>query len=313
MRANGLSDVLSLKPTDTSGRRPDKQRSVVAPSPWLRRHCSGLRMGMTVYGHHCCDLQVSMPGMMDTVLNLGLNDAVVAGLARKAGERFAWDSYRRFLDMYASVVMGIEHRHFEHILTSLKVPLSCSLPSFIVSPPHGHVVLFSVAEHALLVFAPCFVCCTTLVPDTSLLASWRFLWTLVRSRYSPSIFHSLALFPGCCAQQTETFVDHQPTTACGHRLRRTSQQTPISQPLLSKPLSSATKRCTQKMVSLSQTIPESSCAPPSLPCLSRGSRNERYFTGVSTGLTTWPVLLSTCRCEQRSVGSTAHVVFLVIG
>ena len=45
-----------------------------------------------------------MPGMMDTVLNLGLNDEVVTGLAAKSGERFAYDSYRRFLDMFGDVV-----------------------------------------------------------------------------------------------------------------------------------------------------------------------------------------------------------------
>lgn len=45
-----------------------------------------------------------MPGMMDTVLNLGLNDEVVVGLATKSGERFAYDSYRRFLDMFGDVV-----------------------------------------------------------------------------------------------------------------------------------------------------------------------------------------------------------------
>lgn len=63
---------------------------------------------------------VSMPGMMDTVLNLGMNDAVVAGLGRKAGERFAWDSYRRFLDMFGGVVMGISHSLFEHELEVVK-------------------------------------------------------------------------------------------------------------------------------------------------------------------------------------------------
>lgn len=47
-----------------------------------------------------------MPGMMDTILNLGLNDEVVAGLAAKCGERFAYDSYRRFLDMFGDVVSG---------------------------------------------------------------------------------------------------------------------------------------------------------------------------------------------------------------
>src|SRR5271167_3100902 len=53
--------------------------------------------------------RVSMPGMMDTVLNLGLNDATVAGLAAAAGDaRFAWDSYRRFIQMYSSVVLGVD-------------------------------------------------------------------------------------------------------------------------------------------------------------------------------------------------------------
>ena len=57
----------------------------------------------------------SMPGMMDTVLNLGLNDASVAGArASKTGnERFAWDSYRRFVQMYGNVVMGVEGARFE--------------------------------------------------------------------------------------------------------------------------------------------------------------------------------------------------------
>ncbi|WOL03197.1 pyruvate, phosphate dikinase 2-like [Canna indica] len=64
---------------------------------------------------------VSMPGMMDTVLNLGLNDEVVAGLALKSGERFAYDSYRRFLDMFGNVVMGIPHQLFEEKLEQLKV------------------------------------------------------------------------------------------------------------------------------------------------------------------------------------------------
>ncbi|THU62602.1 hypothetical protein C4D60_Mb01t06840 [Musa balbisiana] len=63
---------------------------------------------------------VSMPGMMDTVLNLGLNDEVVAGLALKSGERFAYDSYRRFLDMFGNVVMGIPHSLFEEKLEALK-------------------------------------------------------------------------------------------------------------------------------------------------------------------------------------------------
>ena len=61
--------------------------------------------------------RVSMPGMMDTVLNLGLNDATVEGLATTSGdERFAWDSYRRFIQMYSDVVLGIDHGLFEEAL-----------------------------------------------------------------------------------------------------------------------------------------------------------------------------------------------------
>src|ERR1700726_1394905 len=61
--------------------------------------------------------RVSMPGMMDTVLNLGLNDRAVLGLARKSGdERFAYESYRRFIQMYGQVVLGIDHHHFEDLI-----------------------------------------------------------------------------------------------------------------------------------------------------------------------------------------------------
>jgi pyruvate,orthophosphate dikinase len=65
--------------------------------------------------------RASMPGMMDTVLNLGLNDASVATLAATSGdERFAYDSYRRFIQMYSNVVLDIDHHHFEEILETLK-------------------------------------------------------------------------------------------------------------------------------------------------------------------------------------------------
>ncbi|CAN6328299.1 unnamed protein product [Urochloa humidicola] len=63
---------------------------------------------------------VSMPGMMDTVLNLGLNDEVVAGLAAKSGERFAYDSFRRFIDMFSNVVMDVPHALFEEKLEAMK-------------------------------------------------------------------------------------------------------------------------------------------------------------------------------------------------
>jgi pyruvate,orthophosphate dikinase len=65
--------------------------------------------------------RVSMPGMLDTVLNLGLNDITVEALAASSGDpRFAYDSYRRFIQMYASVVLGIEHHIFEEILEYYK-------------------------------------------------------------------------------------------------------------------------------------------------------------------------------------------------
>ncbi|NDA01314.1 MAG: pyruvate, phosphate dikinase, partial [Acidimicrobiia bacterium] len=63
----------------------------------------------------------SMPGMMDTVLNLGLNDASVQGLARSTNdERFAYDSYRRFIAMYGRIVLGVDGHHFEHPLEQAK-------------------------------------------------------------------------------------------------------------------------------------------------------------------------------------------------
>ncbi len=65
--------------------------------------------------------RVSMPGMMDTVLNLGLNDTTVAGLAERSGdERFAWDSYRRFIQMYGDVVLGVDHHEFEDVIDTFK-------------------------------------------------------------------------------------------------------------------------------------------------------------------------------------------------
>src|SRR5437762_1947401 len=71
--------------------------------------------------------RVSMPGMMDTVLNIGLNEATLRGLIDKTGnERFAWDSYRRFVQMYGDVVLGLKPQHkneidpFEQIMDELK-------------------------------------------------------------------------------------------------------------------------------------------------------------------------------------------------
>ena len=64
-----------------------------------------------------------MPGMMDTILNLGLNDETVEGLAKRTGNRrFAYDSYRRFIQMYSNVVLGLKHHDFEEILEQLQEP-----------------------------------------------------------------------------------------------------------------------------------------------------------------------------------------------
>jgi pyruvate,orthophosphate dikinase len=72
--------------------------------------------------------RASMPGMMDTVLNLGLNDETVEGLAKLAGDRrFAFDSYRRFIQMYSAVVLGLDHHMFEEVLDEHKDRLDVSI------------------------------------------------------------------------------------------------------------------------------------------------------------------------------------------
>ncbi|MGE0717350.1 MAG: pyruvate, phosphate dikinase, partial [Alphaproteobacteria bacterium] len=72
--------------------------------------------------------RASMPGMMDTVLNLGLNDATVEGLAAKSGDpRFAYDSYRRFIQMFGNVVLEVDHHYFEEVLEQHKLDLGHSL------------------------------------------------------------------------------------------------------------------------------------------------------------------------------------------
>lgn len=72
--------------------------------------------------------RVSMPGMMDTILNLGLNDKTVLGLIKKSGsDRFAYDSYRRFVTMFGDVVLGIEHSEFEELLDKKKKKLGVKL------------------------------------------------------------------------------------------------------------------------------------------------------------------------------------------
>ncbi len=85
--------------------------------------------------------RVSMPGMMDTVLNLGLNDETVLGLARASGDqRFAWDSYRRFIQMYGSVVLGVDHHRFEEIIESAKIDAGVTEDTAL-SPAHWQAVV----------------------------------------------------------------------------------------------------------------------------------------------------------------------------
>ena len=85
--------------------------------------------------------RASMPGMMDTVLNLGLNDDTVQALGHDAGDaRFAWDSYRRFIQMYGDVVMGIDHEVFEEILEDEKARYGHELDTELSAVEWQHVV-----------------------------------------------------------------------------------------------------------------------------------------------------------------------------
>ncbi len=85
--------------------------------------------------------RVSMPGMMDTVLNLGLNDATVAGLAKRSDDaRFAYDSYRRFIQMYGHVVLGVDHHHFEELLELHKEDRGLGLDTELTADDWKHLV-----------------------------------------------------------------------------------------------------------------------------------------------------------------------------
>ncbi len=85
--------------------------------------------------------RVSMPGMMDTVLNLGLNDETVRGLAKRSGDaRFAYDSYRRFIQMYSDVVLGVEHYHFEDLIESHKTDAGVTLDTELGVDDWKHLV-----------------------------------------------------------------------------------------------------------------------------------------------------------------------------
>src|SRR6202140_5392582 len=85
--------------------------------------------------------RASMPGMMDTVLNLGLNDETVEALAKKSGDRrFAYDSYRRFITMYSDVVLGVGHEHFEELLDHHKERQGYSLDTDLTADDWAELV-----------------------------------------------------------------------------------------------------------------------------------------------------------------------------
>ncbi|TFZ57877.1 pyruvate, phosphate dikinase [Methylorubrum sp. Q1] len=85
--------------------------------------------------------RASMPGMMDTVLNLGLNDATVEALAKDADdERFAYDSYRRFITMYSNVVLGVEHHAFEEALEHYKEQKGLTLDTDLKADDWKHLI-----------------------------------------------------------------------------------------------------------------------------------------------------------------------------
>jgi len=85
--------------------------------------------------------RASMPGMMDTVLNLGLNDTTIEGLAKRSGDtRFAYDSYRRFIQMYGQVVLGVDHHHFEDLLENAKLDLGVTLDTELTADDWKEVV-----------------------------------------------------------------------------------------------------------------------------------------------------------------------------
>ncbi len=110
---------------DNKQRYPDDLEQQVRDALGLIEDAVGLRFGdkhKPLLVSVRSGARVSMPGMMDTVLNLGLNDLTVVGLAEASGDpRFAWDSYRRFIQMYGSVVLGVDHHRFEEIIEHVKI------------------------------------------------------------------------------------------------------------------------------------------------------------------------------------------------
>jgi len=119
-----ISTAMCQRYYDEGGAFPDALRAEVAEGIAHIEAVTGRRFGDAenpLLVSVRSGARASMPGMMDTVLNLGLNDATVEGLARSSGDpRFAWDSYRRFIQMYADVVLELDYGAFDEALEIAK-------------------------------------------------------------------------------------------------------------------------------------------------------------------------------------------------
>ena len=117
--------------TDTKGGYPDELKAQLAEALAKVEREVGAKFGDAenpLLVSVRSGARASMPGMMDTVLNLGLNDETVAGLAKRSGDaRFAYDSYRRFIQMFSNVVLDVDHHNFEEILELAKEDRGLSL------------------------------------------------------------------------------------------------------------------------------------------------------------------------------------------
>src|SRR5579871_16570 len=119
-----ISTAMFQRYYDEGGAFPDSLRDEVATGIAHIEGVTGRRFGDAenpLLVSVRSGARASMPGMMDTVLNLGLNDETVEGLACSSGDpRFAWDSYRRFIQMYADVVLALDHGAFDEALEIAK-------------------------------------------------------------------------------------------------------------------------------------------------------------------------------------------------
>src|SRR6201996_4697597 len=126
-----ISTEMCTRYYDEGGQFPDSLKAEVATGIAHIEHVTGKRFGDAadpLLVSVRSGARASMPGMMDTVLNLGLNDETVQGLAKASGdERFAWDSYCRFIQMYSDVVLELDHGAFEEALEIAKEDRGFSL------------------------------------------------------------------------------------------------------------------------------------------------------------------------------------------